>query len=298
MSRCHRLRLCVRLAVVWGMQAAVVASPPAARPAARQYDRMASVCGPGSQPVSTRLVVTSVDECARLCDSHEDCGAFDSDGASCFLKRDYAAGNASDVCAHKGRWCGYRAVAPNSSLGDTLVVTQTHLGSPAAIRRFVAAQQSLRQAGARHYVAFLIGDEPDRDRCDDPRHPRARELRSLRTSLGHEAVWCIDPPAFSSRWPDFFAKTKQLPWMHPLPSSKRGKAQAPPHWRYRARNSLGWHWSWVNCDLPGLLGFLRFLPRSATAGVRWLWTIDWDVGWVGSLAQIVGSFSGAPGLPR
>ena len=209
---------------------------------ARQYDRMVSVSGPSSLPVSTGLTVSSVDECARRCDAHKGCGAFDSDGTSCFLKSDFSAGNASDLCIHKGHWCGYRAVDPNrTSLADTIVVTQTHLVSPAAIRRFVAAQQSLRQAGARHYVAFLIGDEPDRDRCDDPRHPRHHDLLSLQTSLGEDAVWCIDPPAFSARWPDFFTRTKKLPWMHELPTSASGKHQSPPHWRYRTHNSLGWH---------------------------------------------------------
>ena len=54
--------------------------------------------------------------------------------------------------------------------------------------------------------------------------------------------------------------------------------------------------SWTNCDLPGILGLLRFLgaASSAAASPRWLWTLDWDVGWTGNLADILASFAGAP----
>lgn len=216
----------------------------------RQYDRMVTICGP-SEALSTELTVASIADCAKLCDSVQGCGAFDSNGASCFLKRHFSAANSSDLCALKGGWCGYRVVEPNaqsnSSLSDTIVVTQTHIVSPAATRRFLDAQRSIRQAGGRHYVAFLIGDEPERDRCDDPRHPRARDLLRLRQALGEDAVWCIDPPAFSAHWNDFFVRTKQLPWMHELPPYE-GRPQAAPHWRYRTRNSLGW-----NCACASLL---------------------------------------------
>ena len=212
----------------------------------RQYDRMVTICGP-SEALSTELTVASIADCAKLCDSVQGCGAFDSNGASCFLKRHFSAANSSDLCALKGGWCGYRVVGPNVSLSDTVVVTQTHIVSPAATRRFLEAQRSIRQAGGRHYVAFLIGDEPERDRCDDPRHPRARDLLRLRQALGEDAVWCIDPPAFSAHWNDFFERTKQLPWMHELPPYE-GRPQAAPHWRYRTRNSLGW-----NCACTSLL---------------------------------------------
>jgi len=225
-------------------------APPARRASARemsrQYDRMVTICGP-SEALSTELTVASIADCAKLCDSVQGCGAFDSNGASCFLKRHFAAANSSDLCALKGGWCGYRVVGPNVSLSDTVVVTQTHIVSPAATRRFLEAQRSIRQAGGRHYVAFLIGDEPERDRCDDPRHPRARDLLRLRQALGEDAVWCIDPPAFSAHWNDFFERTKQLPWMHELPPYE-GRPQAAPHWRYRTRNSLGW-----NCACTSLL---------------------------------------------
>ena len=150
-----------------------------------------------------------------------------------------------------------------------------------------------------------------------------------RGTPGDDAVWCIDPPTFSARWPDFFARTKQLPWMHELPPWE-GRPRAAPHWRYRTRNSLGWDCasitltprpepspacarmqsaaqapphlpprvrrtgSWTNCDLPGIIGLLRFLPSSTVASTKWLWTLDWDVGWTGNLAGILGSFAGAP----
>ena len=54
--------------------------------------------------------------------------------------------------------------------------------------------------------------------------------------------------------------------------------------------------SWTNCDLPGILGLLRFLgaASSTAASPRWLWTLDWDVGWTGNLADILASFAGAP----
>jgi len=234
---------------------------PGAMPMARQYDRMVTICGP-STALSTELTVASIGACAKLCDSAQGCGAFDSDGRSCFLKRDFFAANASDLCALKGGWCGYRVAGLNVSLSDTVVVTQTHIVSPAAIRRFLEAQRSLRQAGGRHYVAFLIGDDPERDRCDDPRHPRARDLHSLRLTLGEDAVWCIDPPAFSARWSDFFARTKQLPWMHELPP-REGRPRAAPHWRYRTRNSLGWDCACITLLEPSLVCVARIgCPRA------------------------------------
>ena len=119
----------------------------------RQYDRMVTICGP-SEALSTELTVASIADCAKLCDSVQGCGAFDSNGASCFLKRHFAAANSSDLCALKGGWCGYRVVGPNVSLSDTVVVTQTHIVSPAATRRFLEAQRSIRQAGGRHFPAI------------------------------------------------------------------------------------------------------------------------------------------------
>ena len=142
-------------------------------------------------------------------------------------------------------------------------------------------------------MAFLIGDDPKRDRCSDARHPRAADLARLRRALGDDAVWCIDPPAFSKLWPGFFDGVAKLPWTHPLPPPRQA-----PHWRYRASNSLGWHWAWAAaCDLPGLVGVLIRNSRGGelaawwkARGFRWLWTLDWDVGWTGDLAGILAAF--------
>ena len=204
-----------------------------------------------------------------------------------------AADAAKSCCA-----CGRRTprqswAARKRALAGTVVVQQTHLVSDAAIARFTLAQQQLRAASAQHFVAFLIGDDPKRDRCSDARHPRAADLARLRRALGDVGVWCIDPPAFSKLWPGFFDGVAKLPWTHPLPPPRQA-----PHWRYRASNALGWHWAWAAaCDLPGLVGVLIRNSRGGelaawwkARGFRWLWTLDWDVGWTGDLAGILAAF--------
>ena len=265
------------------------------------FDRLLSVCdSKAGEALSGARSVDSVAACARQCDDHDACDGFDTNGTQCYLKSSCpAARQPSSLCSNMGSWCGYQRTSWDArprpgALADTVVVTQTHLVTPAAIKRFALAQSQLRAVGARHFVALLIGDEPGgRDRCDDARHPRAADLATLRAALGADAVWCVDPPLFQRRWPDFFARTAALPWKHELPASNKGRRVPPPHWRYRTTsNSLGWHWSWVNCDLPGPLGALESLPQDGSW--RWLWTLDWDVGWTGDLGRILAAFAGAP----
>ena len=60
-----------------------------------------------------------------------------------------------------------------------------------------------------------------------------------------------------------------------------------------ANGAAQWAWA-VACDLPGPVGLLLSKLRSATPRIRWLWTMDWDVGWTGDLAGILSAFGDAP----
>ena len=226
----------------------------------RRYSPTVSTCsykGSPSNSLSSAMNVSSVDACALLCNAHALCSGFDTDGARCFLKDGCTveSENPQDLCVNRGGWCGFR-LRPERPLSSTVVVSQTHLLTTALLARFLLAQRQLTAGGARYYVAFLIGDEPTRDRCADKHHPRAHMLVALRTALGRKAVWCIDPGRFEKQWPGFFARSRQLPLRHQEWRSRLPAAAQPDKKQHKlalgstSRNSLGFNWAWVNCERP------------------------------------------------
>ena len=167
---------------------------------------------------------------------------------------------------------------PMLPLHDTMVVHQTHFVSRVVLQRFALAQRQVHAAGGEYFVSFLISDEPLKNSCDTG----DRRLADLHSVVGKRAVWCIDPGTFSVQWPTFFERTRTM-W------SAR-KAHPPVQHRYQKSNSLGFNWAWANCDLLGIVGLLQH-ARQLTERVRWLWTLDWDIGWLGDISALFSAFS-------
>ena len=161
--------------------------------------------------------------------------------------------------ARAGRHRRRAADAPGFGRGDFTI----YAGAAAAARRVRAALCGLPDR-RRPETRPLLGR----------RHPRAADLARLRRALGDDAVWCIDPPAFSKCGPASLTASRSCR------GRTRFRRRAERRIGATAHRTLGWHWAWAAaCDLPGLVGVLIRNSRGGelaawwkARGFRWLWT--------------------------
>ena len=157
------------------------------------------------------------------------------------------------------------------------------------IERLSLARRQLAARGMMFFVTFLIGDS-ERDACPLPGAVHAG-LQTLRSALGNESVWCLEPQDYSTVWPRFFPAVHQL--------ADRHRSSFP-----KSTAIAGIHWSWLFCDLHAMVGAFKnslFAPTTPMArgghlaGVpEFLWVFDYDISWVGDLAEFVEAFANDP----
>jgi len=114
------------------------------------------------------------------------------------------------------------------------------------------------------------------------RPERNAQLREIEKAVGADRVWCLDPWKFEQNWPGYFDVLRTLP---------RRKATS----KYIHAVAVDrFNWAWVGCDLHALAGLqLHFLPLLGRGRqpFDYVWSLDWDIGWVGNLPGILDAFS-------
>ena len=162
---------------------------------------------------------------------------------------------------------------------------QTHVVTASVLERMALAKQQLSARHIPFFVNFLVGDGPH-DVCPLPGVAGGHaSLAALRATLGNDSVWCIDPSDHRAVWPKFFsdaveglARVGATRQSYPKPSA-----------------IAGIHWSWLFCDVHGIVGALRHgLFEAPQTPVDYLWVFDYDISWVGDLAAFIDAFSGEP----
>ena len=186
-----------------------------------------------------------------------------------------------------------------------LVVHAAYKVTDALLERAREAAAQARAADVQYFVSFLIGDGVH-DRCPDadpigsaawwtargvesppPDAAQSRQhqhqllsLRRLRSAVGADAVWCLDAARVEATFPGFFRS------LATVPSEERFPRFA------KAGSIAGFNWPWFACDVPALVS----TAMAAALAPTWdyLWQLDWDVAWVGSLPAVLKTFDAFP----
>ena len=160
---------------------------------------------------------------------------------------------------------------------------QTHVVTSSVLKRMSLAKRQLLARNIPFFVNFLIGDGP-RDACPPSGSRGSEALALLRTTLGSESVWCIDPSDHEAVWPNFFNGTV---------ASLAGIG--PTRTAYPKTSAIaGVHWSWLFCDVHAIVGALRNRIFAAQTPPDFLWVFDYDISWVGDLSAFIDAFAADP----
>ena len=195
------------------------------------------------------------------------------------------AASTSKSCSARCSECGPTCCAPTSdpSQSTSAVVFQTHVVTQSVLERFGLAKRQLGARSIPFFVNFLIGDSSN-STCPMRGSGGHPALDKLHAALGEESVWCISPNDHVAVWPHFFsgavrslAKTGTILQSYPKSSA-----------------ITGLHWSWLFCDVHGIVGALRNGLYATPRPPDYLWVFDYDISWVGDLSAFIWAFASEP----
>lgn len=177
--------------------------------------------------------------------------------------------------------CGPNCCTPTNRRDTTAVVMQTHVVTNSVLDRIRLAKRQLNARQIAFFVNFLVGDGLDAA-CPKPgvvgQH---HQLDALREAIGSESVWCIAPQDYTAVWPTFFNRT-----VEGLANVGATRQTYP-----KASAISGLHWSWLFCDVHGMVGAMRNGLFASAEPPAYLWVWDYDISWAGDVAAFVDAFA-------